>query len=116
LISEVSKTSPEAPATRPASVAPARRPSSSSGGEDPDEKRQKFLERNRYVTPGRAIECMRLQCCGQGSLSSSHTLKYSSLCSKESFKKPLYYTVHSVDTLKVVVDTIFTQHEMRIFF
>lgn len=49
LISEVSKTSPEAPATRPASVAPARRASSSSGGEDPDEKRQKFLERNRYV-------------------------------------------------------------------
>lgn len=52
LISEVSKTSPEAPATRPASVAPARRASSSSGGEDPDEKRQKFLERNRYVLSG----------------------------------------------------------------
>ncbi|PNF42975.1 Cyclic AMP-dependent transcription factor ATF-2 [Cryptotermes secundus] len=45
--SEVSKAVPETHATSPASVTPARRASSSSGNEDPGEKRQKFLERNR---------------------------------------------------------------------
>jgi hypothetical protein len=52
VISEVSKTAPEAPVTRPAKVALARRASSSSGCEDAEEKRQKFLERNRYVLLG----------------------------------------------------------------
>lgn len=63
LISEVSKTAPEAPAARPASVAPARRASSSSGGEDPDEKRQKFLERNRYVLVLLGLQSMFFNMC-----------------------------------------------------
>jgi hypothetical protein len=49
---EVSKTVPDARGTSPVSAAPVRRASSSSGGEDPGGKRQKFLERNRYVLSG----------------------------------------------------------------
>lgn len=46
---EVNKTVPDARGPSPVRIAPSRRASSSSGGEDPGDKRQKFLERNRCV-------------------------------------------------------------------